>query len=64
MVKLHFLKRDFDQCEKLLLMTNEMSKELNGPNEQNKFFNQMDLSTLYMYKDIEMAVEFNESEIS
>jgi hypothetical protein len=24
----------------------------------------MDLATLYMYKDIEMAVEFNESEIS
>ena len=45
-------------------MANQLSRELNGGNEQNKFINQMDLATLYMYKDIEMAVDFCEAEIS
>ena len=64
LVRVFLLQRDFDQSEKVLLMANQLSRELNGGNEQNKFINQMDLATLYMYKDIEMAVDFCEAEIS
>ena len=39
LANLHFLRRQFDQCEKVLLLAKEMSKELNGENEQNKFLN-------------------------
>jgi hypothetical protein len=58
-----FLKMEFDNCEKVLLEANSLSNALNGDNMQNRFINQIQLSTLYMYRDIDMACEFNEAEI-